>query len=338
MKERRDLVREIKSAFDVRGVAELLGVDLPERPGVKFRSPFRPDTHPSCALWVGQSGELLLRDYSTGSTHDCIGLAAAARGVSIGDAMRWLAGKLDSAPEPVARRCAPVPILTAPKPPPSLPTMRDGTRSELAQLADLRGIPIEGLALATWRGVLRFCTLHGELAWVITDTDGLSAQARRLNGKPWKHLDGTPKAWTLQGSHGAHPIGLPSVRGAGAVLLVEGGPDLLAAHHVIHAAGREDDAAAVAMLGAGQNIPAEALPAFSGRHVRAIPHVDDAGRAALSRWAAQLHAARAASVEAFHLDGLTRADGAPVKDLNDALRADSETVAALICALIPARK
>ena len=102
-------------------------------------------------------------------------------------------------------------------------------------------------------------------------------------------------------------------------MLCEGGPDLLAAHHFIHAHGREADTAAVAMLGASNLIAADALPLFSGKRVRIMAHADQAGRTAATRWAQQL-ASVGATVEAADFTGLLMADGSPVKDLNDCTR------------------
>ena len=128
------------------------------------------------------------------------------------------------------------------------------------------------------------------------------------------------------------------------MLLCEGGPDLLAAHHFIHAHGREADTAAVAMLGAGNKIPADALPQFADRnipeacypvqwpepgepvqfpckHVRIFAHADNPGRTAAKKWAEQLESA-GATVDAADFTGLLMADGSPVKDLNDCTQLD----------------
>ena len=100
------------------------------------------------------------------------------------------------------------------------------------------------------------------------------------------------------------------------IALVEGAPDLLAAHHFIHAEERERDVAAVAMLGASQRIHADALPLFTGKRVRIYPHLDDAGQRAVERWTAQLESVNAV-VDCFDLTGIPKTDGQTVKDLND---------------------
>jgi hypothetical protein len=60
---------------------------------------------------------------------------------------------------------------------------------------------------------------------------------------------------------------------------------------------------------------------FTGKRVRIFGHDDDAGRAAVERWAAQLATVNA-DVDAFRFAGLVQTDGKPVKDLNDSLLMD----------------
>jgi hypothetical protein len=97
---------------------------------------------------------------------------------------------------------------------------------------------------------------------------------------------------------------------------VEGGADLLAALHFIHAEGGECSHFPVAMLGAKQRIHEDALPIFAGKRVRIMAHADAAGREGAERWAAQL-ATVGATVDCADFTGLRKADGSPVTDLND---------------------
>ena len=60
----------------------------------------------------------------------------------------------------------------------------------------------------------------------------------------------------------------------------------------------------------------ECLSTFTGKRVRVFVHDDADGLAAAKRWARQLRNI-ASRVDGFTFDGLTRADGAPVKDLCD---------------------
>ena len=105
--------------------------------------------------------------------------------------------------------------------------------------------------------------------------------------------------------------------------LVEGGPDLLAAHHFIAAEGRESDVAAVAVLGAANDIPEEALLLLANKRVRIYPHLDTAGAAAAVRWTTQLERG-GCELDAFRFDGLRCADGGAVGDLNDLAAVDAD--------------
>lgn len=213
----------------------------------------------------------------------------------------------------------------------------------MVELAALRHVSIEGVRLMVGRGLLYFACWKGKTAFIVADGQRLNAQARRLDGKLWEAI--STKAQTLPGSKAAWPVGaheslaLPVVRLCDhnperpwlargcktedqhfpVVLFCEGGPDLLAAHHFIHAHGREADTAAVAMLGAGNAIPPEALPFFAGKRIRIMAHADEAGRTAAAKWAEQLANVNAL-VDAADFAGLLMADGSPVKDLNDCTR------------------
>ncbi len=181
-------------------------------------------------------------------------------------------------------------------------------------LAKLRHISPEGVRLAAERTLLHFAAWKGKPAWIVTDGKRVNAQARRMDGKLWEGINA--KAQTLPGSQAAWPVGLGEAQPFHTCLLCEGGPDLLAAHHFIHAHKREADTAAVAMLGASNRIPAEALPLFAGKRIRIMAHADKKGNEAAALWAEQLEGV-GATVDASDFSGLIMADGSPVKDLND---------------------
>ena len=104
-----------------------------------------------------------------------------------------------------------------------------------------------------------------------------------------------------------------------AIALLEGGPDLLAAFHLLWLADRDNLIAPVAILGAANHLPQNALPYFKEKIVRIFQHDDADGLAAAKRWAAQLTAA-GAEVEGFSFAWLLQANGWPVNDLNDFVR------------------
>src|SRR6266576_326968 len=85
---------EIKSRLTLYDVAAMAGVELPHRPGVKFRSPFRPDRHPSCSVYRGAES-WRFKDWSLGIDVDQIGFYSLARGIDNTQAIRELAERVD---------------------------------------------------------------------------------------------------------------------------------------------------------------------------------------------------------------------------------------------------
>ena len=154
----------------------------------------------------------------------------------------------------------------------------------------------------------------------------VNAQARRMDGQKWEHIDA--KAWTLPGAWASWPIGISEAQPFPAIALCEGGPDLLAAHYLAlweqatHHTKRDAQCSPVALLGASQRIHPDALPMFAGKRVRIFGHNDEAGREAVECWAREL-ATVGADADAFSFAGLLQAGGQPVKDLNDSLSMDA---------------
>ena len=347
------LVAEIKNRLDVPGAARLCGLSLPDKPGKRFPSPLRKDDHPSCELWLGRGGELLFVDRASGLRLDSIGFFAAAHGIENRAAVRQLIqhfglndGEKVAAVDAPARLPRPLPRRLRHEAPraedkrPNLArlalTVPDA--AQCACVARQRSLSLEGVTLAARRGLLCVGRSCGFRAWHVLDSSGWCAQARRWDGLPFPAVPDGPaarKAHTAAGSWQAWPLGIREAAAFPVLLLVEGAPDLLAAHALIVREGREHDTAAVAMLGATQKIPAEALKLFRGKRVRLLPHIDRAGLAAMITWGKQLRAARAAKPDAYDLDGLTQANGRPVDDLNDLLRMTPRALDAL-GSLIPA--
>jgi hypothetical protein len=280
-------------------------------PKASCHSPFRDDAKPSFSV---NADGTLWNDFATGEAGDAVDFFQRASGLSQKDACRKyieLAGGRVTTARPEAR-----PRWSEAKPKPSFPDFHKGAAADFKQLASLRNIGCDGLEFASERGLLWFATPKDRQAWIVTDSARVSAQARRLDGLPWEHLEGSPKAYTLPGSWAKWPIGIMEAQAFPRVALSEGGPDLLAACHFIASEAREADCAPVAMLGASQSIHPDALPAFAGKRVRIFGHEDEAGRAAVANWARQL-ASVGADVDAFHFGGLRKVDGSPAKDLND---------------------
>lgn len=207
-----------------------------------------------------------------------------------------------------------------------LPTdLRRGTVDDWQAVADIRHLDVIAVDLAVEMGVLRFGTVHGFPCWIVTDESRRVAEARRMDGQPFPKTEKLPqrKAHTLYGSDKSWPVGLRPLHTKPhlfkKIMVVEGGPDLLAAYHfvcVTHAM----DALPVAMLGReNHHLHPASHRLFAGRRVKLYPHADPdgGGEAAACRWAEELHRAGAAEISGFTFTGLTREDGQPVTDLND---------------------
>lgn len=295
-------------------------------PSKSCRCPFHEDTGPSFsvtpdgALWNCFAG------CGGGDAVDFFALASRLPHAEACRAFLRLAGGGSVPPPPVARRASTKADSEAAQaerrktwPPMESPlTGEDDTPAHaMSALAKLRHVTADGAKLMAARGLLWFAGWKDSPAWMVTDGARVNAQARRMDGQPWPGIGA--KAQTLPGSRAAWPVGVRESLALPCVLLCEGGPDLLAAHHFIHAHGRAADTAAVAMLGASNLIPADALPLFAGKRVRVMAHADEAGRAAAQKWAEQL-ASVGATVDAADFSGLLMAGGSPVKDLNDCTR------------------
>lgn len=283
-------------------------------------SPFREDKKESFSVFDGGTR---WKDFATGDTGDVVDFFQRASGLSQKEACRKFielaGGYITSTPRAPWQQSKP-----NTKPKPTFPDFRKGTPADFAQLARLRRIGREGVEWASERGLLWFATLRDCPAWIVTDTARVNAQARRMDGQEWEHLQDCPKAWTLPGSWASWPIGIKVAQPFPAIALCEGSPDFLAAHYLAlweqatHHRKRDVQCAPVAMLGASQRIHPDSLPMFTGKRVRILCHADEAGRRAAQRWAEQLLSV-GGKVDGFDFSGLERVDGKPAKDLNDCL-------------------
>ena len=291
---------------------------FPGTPSKSCRCPWRKDRSPSFSV----TDDTVWHDFATGEGGDAVDFYAAATGLPIKEACRGfiaIAGgsAVSSVPRPPRQTSEEADFEKAAQRE-LWPLFEAGNEEDLSRLAALRHVSIDGLRLMSSRGLLFFTTWKGQRSWVVTDGARKNAQARRMDGLLWNG-DG-PKAWTLPGSEASRPIGAREALMFRTVLLVEGPPDALAAHHFVHAHGRQEDTAVVAMLGSSMDIHPASLPCFGGRkRLRLYPHSDTPGRDAAVRWALQL-AKMKALVDAVNFTGLEMADGSQVKDLNDTTR------------------
>ena len=296
---------------------------LPGQPAASCRSPFRPDKSPSFSIY---DGGRRWKDFSNNEGGDVIDFIAAACKIDTQEATRRF---LVMAGVPLTDMASYSPSLR----PASLvlPLLHRGSTTEIERVATTRHLCPEAVSLAHCLPTLAFGDVCGFSSWILTDQAKRIAEARRLDGKTFPAVDklGERKAHTLKGSSKAWPVGtavlrrIPQFR---AIMLVEGSPDYLAALHFAFLFEKWD-VLPVAMLGrsTGIQMEATALSLLAGRRVRIYPHADadGGGMASAQIWAAQLHAA-GCTVDFFDFNGLTRRDGRPVNDLNDAALIDTE--------------
>jgi hypothetical protein len=298
----------VSEAKERVSVADLWGrYGFEGNPSRSCRSPFREERTPSFSVFAGGCA---WKDFGTGEGGDTITFIERAEGVSTAEACAKIityAGGDSPQPTPHTRKKRPK------RGKPILPALCDSNRHH-AKLADVRNVSPEAVDICVERGLVGFGEWKGKQAWLVTDQTKRNAQARRLDGKPWSEIEA--KTWTLPKSEASWPIGLKESEPYPIVLLVEGGPDLLAAAHFIWCESRECEATPVAMLGAGHRLKQEALTILAGKRVRIFSHADNSGVECTERWADQLRLVDA-TVDAMSFEGLKKTDESPVGDLND---------------------
>jgi hypothetical protein len=168
------------------------------------------------------------------------------------------------------------------------------------RVADSRRLSIVAVEFsALWLKTATFAWICNEKCWILTDASRKCAEARRIDAKPFPAIGDLAerKSHSLRGSSKSWPVGLLPAgfeeswlkENVHKILLVEGGPDYLAACQII--AAQDINVLPVAMLGASQSISNDALPYFKNRRVTIVGHSDKAGREAGLRWAKQIQGA-----------------------------------------------
>lgn len=330
--KRRVQTFEIRGALPILRLLEMDGVTM-SRAGQSFLGlcPFHREGSPSFT-W-SRSRPNTVHCFGCGWHGDIFKYWMARTGLDFAGASGALAVMAGFADENLAgtrsrllKKATPLTCVPRKQKKPRLPELRNGTEAELEELAGLRGLNVVTLRVAEALGLLRFALwpdwrADAARCWVITDNARWVAQFRRLDGAlfQWSE-ERTIKAWT-KGSPswpvGAARLGPRAVRN---VLVVEGGPDLLAAIELLSVFGMLGQVAPVAMLGASCNVSDAALAivdvgaANHARRVRVCPHADEAGAKSVQRWKQLLTGANCRVAE-FRLPSL---DG--VKDLNDLVR------------------
>jgi len=317
----RTRIEEAKARFTIPILWNML--NLPGKPARSCRSPFREDRSPSFS--VSEDG-LHWIDFATGERGDAIEFLAKIKGISNAVAFIELLKMVDgtthqpATPHNSAR--------TEPRRGLELDAIERCSKADLWEIAKLRSIPLNGLRLAQERKLLfAYQDPYQGRCWLITDDARRSAIYRRLDGKRFHYREAEngkkegPKSRNWKGSEANWPIGIAQAGGFPSIALCEGAPDALAAFALAYAGAVESLVATVCMTGAACSIHTDALPMFRGKRVRIFGHADEAGQAAIQRWAEQLEGVQA-EVDGFFFDGLLKRDGSPANDLNDFLAAD----------------
>ena len=174
---------------------------------------------------------------------------------------------------------------------------------DIAQrVADSRGLHITAVEFSfLWLKTLSFRRFCNAECWALGDRSRRCVEARRIDREKFPASTNVPerKAHTFSGySDKSWPVGiLPSgfeeewlKKNVHKILLVEGGPDYLAACQIIaeSPATDFDNVLPVAILGASNDIADDALAHFSERQTTIVAHGDNNGCDAAERWKGQI--------------------------------------------------
>jgi hypothetical protein len=322
----REQLDAAKARLSIADAWRALG--LPGEPRRTCCSPFREDRHPSFSIFADGRG---WKDFATGEAGDVVSFVKCATACTDAEAIRRVLELAGGNLSPVA---------LAPRQGPTKPDaarrddlagldLQPPTLGEVLALAELRHWPtFAGLELAARRGLLRMADVRhrGEThrAWIFTDADRKSAQARRLDGEPWAGETHTFKSKTLRTDPDAPP-GLADVvaHNRPVVLICEGEADTLSALLLAWAGDIAEKVGVICLAGASKPLPPAVLEKLRGRRCRVLRQTDPAGHKAALAWAESIHAAGIA-VDIANLDGRTRADGQPAEDVADLCRRPAE--------------
>jgi hypothetical protein len=201
------------------------------------------------------------------------------------------------------------------------PVLHHGKEPDLAELAALRGLPVEAAWAAQTLKFLRFTVHHGTPCYALTDGGQRFLQLRRMDGQPFRTANGSVKAWNWPGSK-MIPLGARYPGEKQPVLMAEGAVSILELLALLHLSHEMQDSwrwGLLAMPGASAPISVDLLPKLQGRHVRIISDADPAGQKARDRWTSQLQAV-GCQVRHVDLSLLPELAAIPRPDLGDLLK------------------
>jgi hypothetical protein len=297
------------AGIKISTVAKSYGLEV--KPRGLSRCVFHADKTPSMSVEpAGRYGADLFRCFGCGISGDVVGFFARIAGIDRRKAVKELLRGY----QPQVHYVRPEGLPEAFKAPSKVISDLDqGSPSELAQLASLRGISIQALELALARGLLRFGHYARERSWVVTDDDRYAIQHRPLRRGLWF---GRTKAMSAKGSTTRVPLGLSRVGQSERVHIVEGGPDLMAVHQVILGATgcASESEVALGFLGAAVELEDEVVAALTGKDVIIWAHSDHVGIDSANRKQGQLRSVCSSVTTVMPAEIISSA-----KDLNDLL-------------------
>ena len=316
----------------------LLG--LPPIKGRNVPCPLHADKRPSFSVFIGSNGIERGKCFTGCFNGDVYDLYARCYRCDRKTAFKELNHKLGIATatfqldRPLHERFQPAPKSTQrdERLRPSIP-LDQGDDRMVVDLSTLRRIHEGGVRLAQERGLLGFGDYMGRPAWVMKDRSGLLMQARRLDGRTWFR---DTKAITLKGSDANHLLGVEEAGEADLLFVCEGGPDMLAAHALVHEmallkAANPLRIAVTGLMGASMRPRRATLAGLKAKRVVIWSHADEAGRDGAKEWK-RCFWSKDRTVDIIAADEIL----AGLKDLNDVVSADGG-LAAIIKKLMEVR-
>jgi hypothetical protein len=357
-----DLAARISAAKEKVRIADAwtrLGLPNPPRAGnVCVRSPFRTEKNASFGIFAqGRAFKDHANDEAKGDVIDFIRLAThCSKREAITTLLEWAGDH-----EPLGHRrhtgkiilpSSPVAVDNHPATTPEaevVPSMVDAPADALPpeenqfkhtrriipgsvnaiRISASRGLPHYALDKLAEAGIIQ--TYEDGEQWVLVDGpkmphEAVTAEFRRYDRAVYKH---GAKAHTCKGFIKGWPMALSLAMKdpSQTIIIVEGGPDLLAAYALIEHLSRHD-CVAIAILGREiMRLIPEAQRALAGRCVHIIPHRDKgsageltSGRDAAVKWTDMfMDDCGVTDVTWSSLEGLTRPDGRPATDLCEAV-------------------
>ena len=263
------------ASIRIAEVASAYGIEIKER-GLSH-CVFHDDGTPSMSINpAGKYAADLFHCFGCGAKGDVVGFLARLTGVDRRTAVKALLNRFRPA------RVIMNPWSVTPLPECTVNDKKylldEGDDYDFGLLSRLRKISVPALRFASERQLLRFGSYAGERAWAITDEPwSESLQFRPMRPGVW--FKGC-KAISPRGYSTLGAIGSGGLSGVSKIHIVEGGPDLLAAHEVILWTTSEavkSKVAAIAFLGASIDPSVYDVRSCKGRELIIWAHADKAG-------------------------------------------------------------